>query len=290
MALHLQPPFINPTVPFSTTIQGGFQDGMIITVCGRVLPDADRFNVNLEHGSDVVLQVNPRYSWLLPISGYVVHNTRQNGKWGWEERKVETPFPRGQMFSLQILITQESYKISTNGELFSEYKHRMPFSNVDRICVVGMVELNVVAFHYCVSHLPALPGSLMVPYKSIIYGGVQPGKCIVIQGVINPQAKRVGFSLRHRTGIAFDYSPRFDEKVVVCNCYENGKWGEEERSGQMPFERGQTFLVTISCSPDNYEVFVSGKKTRTFSRRYNNMEEIDVLEVSGDVQLTFVQP
>lgn len=56
---------------------------------------------------------------------------------------------------------------------------------------------------------------------------------------------RVGISLRHKTGIAFDYSPRFDENVVVCNCYENGNWGEEERSGKMPFERGQNFLVRL---------------------------------------------
>lgn len=137
---------LTQTVPFSSPIQAGFQEGMIITVCGRVLPNADRwvslrkdanvlhlelsvyislhvtgvllllsflsrFNVNLEHGSDVVLQVNPRYSWLLPISGYVVHNTRQNGKWGWEESKIDTPFPRGETFSLQILITQEAYKV-----------------------------------------------------------------------------------------------------------------------------------------------------------------------------------
>ncbi|CAM4464394.1 unnamed protein product [Leuciscus chuanchicus] len=128
----------------------------------------------------------------------------------------------------------------------------------------------------------------MVPYKCIIYGGVLPGKCFVIQGVINPQAKRVGFSLRHKTGIAFDYSPDFDEKVVVRNRYEDGKWGKEERSGEMPFETGQPFLVTICCSSDKYEVFVNGKQVHTYSRRKNDMEEIDVLEVSGDVQLTFV--
>lgn len=50
------------------------------------------------------------------------------------------------------------------------------------------------------------------------------------------------------------------------------------------------FQVTISCGPDNYEVFVNGKKAHAFSRGCKNMEEIDVLEVSGDVQLTFVQP
>ncbi|KAK7161077.1 hypothetical protein R3I94_003913 [Phoxinus phoxinus] len=50
-----------------------------------------------------------------------------------------------------------------------------------------------------------------------------PGKCFVIHGVINLQAKRVGFSLRHKTGVAFDYSPDFDENVVVRNRYEDGK-------------------------------------------------------------------
>ncbi|XP_067298552.1 galectin-9-like [Pseudorasbora parva] len=289
MALHLLKPFINPTIPFSSPIQGGLKDGMVITVCGRVLPDADRFNVNFEQGSDVILQVNPRYSWLLPIKGYVVHNTRQNGKWGWEESKVDTPFPKGQMFALQILVTHESYKISTNGKLFSEYKHRMPFSSVERICVVGMVDLSLVAVHCIVPHLPPLPGTLMVPYKSIIYGGVQPGRCFVIQGQISLQANRVGFSLRHKTGIAFDYSLNFEDNKVVRNTYEDGKWGEEERSGPMPFEKGQTYLVTICCGPDNYEVLVNGKQAHTYSHRSSNLQEIDVLEVSGDVQLTFVQ-
>ncbi|KAK7161076.1 hypothetical protein R3I94_003912 [Phoxinus phoxinus] len=56
----------------------------------------------------------------------------------------------------------------------------------------------------------------------------------------------------------------------------------------MPFERGQHFLITISCCSDKYEVFVNDKQVHTYSRRKNAKEEIDVLEVSGDVQLTFV--
>uniref|UniRef100_A0A672KGM3 Galectin n=1 Tax=Sinocyclocheilus grahami TaxID=75366 RepID=A0A672KGM3_SINGR len=276
-------------------IRGGLQDGMSITVCGRVLLNADRFNVNLQQGAEVVaLQVNPRYQMLWIGPGYVVHNTHQNGTWGWEERKFETPFPRGQTFSLQILVTQESYKILANGKPFSEYKHRMPFSDVDRICVVGTVELSLVTFHSLatVSHCDILLLWLnqTVPYKSIIYDGVQPAKCIIIQGVITPQAKRVEFSLRHRTGIAFYYSLCFDENVVVCNSYEDGTWGNEEQSGLKLFERGQPFQVTICCSPDNYKMFVNGEKACTYSHRYTKLEEIDVLEVSGDVQLSFVQP
>lgn len=291
MALNQQPPFINPLAPFSCMIKGGLQDGMIITVCGRVLPNADRFNVNLQHGADdVVLQVNPRYQMLWLGPGYVVHNTFQKGTWGWEERKYETPFPRGQMFSLQILVTKDSYKILANGKHFSEYKHRIPLLDVDRICVVGMVELSLVTFHRLAPHHAALTGSLTVPYKSIIYGGVQPGKGIIIQGTISTQAKRVEFSLRHKTGIAFYFGVCFDENVVVCNSFEDGQWGNEEQSGLKLFERGQSFQVTICSSPDNYEVFVNGEKPHTYSHRFTKLEEIDVLEVSGDVQLSFVQP
>lgn len=291
MALNQQPPFINPLVPFSCMVKGGLHDGMIITVCGRVWPNADRFNVNLQHGADdVVLHVNPRYQTYLLGVGSVVHNTLQKGTWGSVERKFENPFPKGEMFSLQILVTKDSYKILANGKLFSEYKHRVPFLDVDRICVVGMVELSLVTFHYLGPHHAAFPGTLTVPYKSIICGGVPPGKCIIIQGNISKQGKRVEFSLRHKTGIAFDCSLCFDEKVVVCKSFEDGQWGNEEKYGLKLFETGKSFQVTICSSPDDYEVFFNGEKAHTYSHRFTKLEEIDVLEVSGDVQLSFVQP
>uniref|UniRef100_A0A673FXU4 Galectin n=1 Tax=Sinocyclocheilus rhinocerous TaxID=307959 RepID=A0A673FXU4_9TELE len=127
------------SVPFNTPIQGGLQDGMSITVCGRVWPNADALEVNLQYGSDVILHFNPRYEG---GSGFVVHNTNQKGVWGEEEREYKTPVPRGQAFALQILVTQESYKVTDT------YKHRMPFSWVDHIYVFGKVELNLVAFQY----------------------------------------------------------------------------------------------------------------------------------------------
>ncbi|XP_051742914.1 galectin-5-like [Ctenopharyngodon idella] len=132
---------------------------------------------------------------------------------------------------------------------------------------------------------------LMVPYKSIIRGGLQPGKAIIAQGIVNCQANSIEFNLHHKLGIAFHYKPRFDENVVVRNTFENGKWGDvEERSGPMPFKRGQQFLVTILCSCDHYKVFVNGEETHTYKHRFTKLGEIDVLEVGGDLELTFVQP
>lgn len=262
------------------------QDGMTITVCGQVPSDSNRFQVDLQYVSDIVLHFNPRYEH----GAYVVHNTLQNGDWGSEERKYENPFPRDQPFALQIFVTQESYKISTNGKPFSEYKHRLPPSHVNSICVGGQVEVNLIAFQYLGTNYAATPRSFMVPYKSIIHGGLKPGKAIIIQGVISHPADRLEINLRHKTGIAFYYSPRFDENVVVCNNYENGSWSEEEQFENMPFEQGKPFLVTIHCSHHHYEVFVSGKQTHTYNHHYTKLEDIDVLEISGDVLLSFVQP
>uniref|UniRef100_A0A673FRV1 Galectin n=1 Tax=Sinocyclocheilus rhinocerous TaxID=307959 RepID=A0A673FRV1_9TELE len=308
MALHEQLPFFNPTVPFCSPIPGGLLEGMSITVCGRVLPDADRFRVDLQNAADVALHFNPRYN----SGGYIVHNSRLNGVWGKEENKAPTPFPRGHLFTLQILVTLSSYKISANGKPFSEFKHRMPLTHVDKICMAGMVRPSLIAFQYLEVVLKKVPGtvpsgkppksepyravpcrtmqwkSAIIPYKSIIDGGLRSGKVIIIEGVINPDGMEI--FLRHKTGIAFYYSPRFDENVVVCNSYEDGTWGDEEIYELMPIKIGQPLQVTIFCSHQGYEVFVNGEQTHTYSHRYTNLEEIDVLDIRGDVQLSFVQP
>ncbi|RXN10073.1 galectin-9-like isoform X3 [Labeo rohita] len=129
-----------------------------------------------------------------------------------------------------------------------------------------------------------------VPFSKPIQGGLRDGMTITVCGRVLPNADRMGFSLRHKTGIAFDCVACFDENEVVCNSCENGKWGHKERFTDMPFRRGQPFQVTICCSPHNYEVFVNGGLSHTYNHRYTKLQEIDVLEINGNVQLSFVQP
>uniref|UniRef100_A0A8C2EMK2 Galectin n=1 Tax=Cyprinus carpio TaxID=7962 RepID=A0A8C2EMK2_CYPCA len=101
---------------------------------------------------------------------------------------------------------------------------------------------------------------------------------------------RMEISLRHKTGIAFHCSVCFDENVVECNSYEDGKWENGEKSQvalKIIFVFVCAFQVTIFSSCDHYKVFVNGEQTHTYSHRFTKLEEIDVLEVSGDVELTF---
>uniref|UniRef100_A0A3B3R8V8 Galectin n=1 Tax=Paramormyrops kingsleyae TaxID=1676925 RepID=A0A3B3R8V8_9TELE len=326
MAHYNQQPFFNPTVPFTGSIQGGLQDGKTITITGKVKENTQRFHVNLQCGSragaDVALHFNPRFD---DYPEYVVLNTYRSSAWGTEQRKYEAPFPRGSTFTLTIMVSREKYKLMTNGNHFMEYKHRIPFGQVDTIAVDGGVELASISFQnptaphmppqqafpsYCTptqafpsycpppqafppqyGAFPAMPRyspSFVIPYKATIRGGLRAGRNITIQGVVHPDAKRFHVNLSYVSGIALQLNPRFDENTVVCNNQEQGRWGTEERSGGMPFSRGQMFTMIVICESHLYRIIVNGVQAFTFNHRHRNLRQISILEVDGNLTLTSV--
>ncbi|XP_077065173.1 galectin-9-like [Siphateles boraxobius] len=279
MAVSQQQLFCNPKIPFTGSLLGGLQEGKSIVVLGRILPKAGRFHVNLQCGShsnaDVALHFNPRYDGVATV----VLNTFQNCSWNSEERKSDSFLLHDQPFILQILVTKETYKISVNGKHFMDYIHRIPFTKVDTITVDQMVELDFIAYQ----------NPVVVPYKAVINGGLQPGKDIVIYGLPNLDSKMVVFNLRHRYGIALHHKSLFEENVVVRNTFENGTWGAEEKCGAVPFKKDQLFQVTISCNKEQFTVFVNGQQAHTYKHRFTKLEDIDVFEFYGDIQLFFVK-
>ncbi|XP_048857548.1 galectin-9-like isoform X2 [Brienomyrus brachyistius] len=316
MACHNQQPFFNPTVPFTGSIQGGLQPGKTITITGKVKQNAKRFHVNLQcgarAGADVALHINPRFD---NHPTFVVLNTYRNSAWGAEERKYEAPFPRGSTFTLTIVVNRDKYKLLANGDHFMEFNHRIPFGQVDTVTVDGGVELASIsfqnpmapymrprqAFPSCCPPPQAFPPqygafptrpryspSYVIPYKTTIRGGLHVGRNITIQGVVHPDAKRFHVNLSYGSGIALHLNPRFDENMVVRNNQVQGRWGTEERSGGMPFSRGQMFTMIIICESHLYRIIVNGVQAFTFNHRHQNLRQISVLDVDGNLTLTSV--
>ncbi|XP_045629374.1 galectin-9 isoform X3 [Ursus americanus] len=217
-----QPPYLSPGIPFSGKIQGGLQDGLKITIKGTVLYcSGTRFAVNFHSGygdNDIAFHFNPRFE----EGGYVVCNTKQNGSWGPEERKMHMPFQMGNPFELCFLVDSWDFKVSSSGNHFVQYSHRVPFHRVDTLSVTGAVQLSYIGFQsagiwpvnsapitqtviHTVQSSPgqpfpnpivppmAYPTSVYpMPFFTSIPGGLYPSKSIFVSGTVLPTAQRCG--------------------------------------------------------------------------------------------------
>ncbi|EFB26147.1 hypothetical protein PANDA_000134, partial [Ailuropoda melanoleuca] len=312
-----------------------------------------RFAVNFHSGysdNDIAFHFNPRFE----EGGYVVCNTKQNGSWGPEERKMHMPFQMGNPFELCFLVDSWDFKVTVNGNHFVQYSHRVPFHHVDTLSITGAVQLSYIGFQntrvnltqpafsmvqfsqtpcftpkprgrkpkstgiwpvnsapitQTVIHtvqsspgrpfpvkLPStadlpLPPRQPMPFFTSIPGGLHPSKSIFVSGAVLPTAQRFHINLRSGSDIAFHLNPRFDENVVVRNTQINSSWGCEERSlpQKMPFARGRSFSVWITCEGYGFKVAVDGQHLLEYSHRLKNLPAINSLEVGGDVQLSHVQ-
>ncbi|XP_038615352.1 galectin-9 [Tachyglossus aculeatus] len=301
---NLQSSFMNPHVPFSGSILGGLKDGLQIVINGTVLPTGSNgFAVNLQCGSsgqDIAFHFNPRFE-----GDYcVVCNTKENDRWGNEERKMEMPFLKGVPFEIRILVQSNSFLVAVNGNHFLEYQHRLPFQRADTITVQGSVHLAFINFQPQKSRpnppivMPQIHADYqmagpryVIPYSTLIVGGLYPSKTIIIWGTILPQAKRFHVNLRRGGDVAFHLNPRFDENTIVRNTQVSQFWGTEERSmiSPMPFGPGQTITICIVCESHCFKVLVNGHHLFDYKHRLSDLQNINHLEIGGDIQVIHAQ-
>ncbi|CAL1575337.1 unnamed protein product [Knipowitschia caucasica] len=107
-------------VPFDLPLHAGIMPNLVITIVGEPVPGADRFQVDLIKGSDVVFHLNPRFP-----ENTIVRNSNLGGFWGPEERDGYFPFVQGQRFELKILVDEDEFKVAVDGTHLLEYEHRV---------------------------------------------------------------------------------------------------------------------------------------------------------------------
>ncbi|XP_062368477.1 galectin-4 [Cinclus cinclus] len=309
-------PAYNPPLPYVAPVVGGLRPGMAIYIQGVVAAQPDWFRVNLALGAqddaDVALHLNPRFQ-----GGVTVLNSRRGGRWGDEQRRELHPLSAGGPFEMVISVTPEGYRILVNGTFYEQFPHRLPPEQVTAVTVDGDLELHSASVLggttvgppcipdmpqttplYPECNLPVMgqPPTLhpTVPYIATIPGGLLPKKTIIIKGFIPHNASRFHINLRAGPGgdVVLHLNPRMDEGgQVVRNSFLGGSWGHEERdiSCCSPFQPGRYFDLSIRCGNHRFKVFAEGQPLFDFHHRVPAGPHVDVLEIEGDVVLSFVQ-
>ncbi|KFQ11886.1 Galectin-8, partial [Haliaeetus albicilla] len=131
----------------------------------------------------------------------------------------------------------------------------------------------------------------IIPYVGTILGGLVPGELIMIHGTVPDDADRFqvdlqcGSSTKPRADVAFHFNPRFKRSsCIVCNTLEREKWGWEEITYEMPFQKGKSFEIVIMILKDKFQVAVNKKHLLLYNHRIS-LGRIDTLGIYGKVQI-----
>jgi len=267
-------------VPYRSLLQEKIEPGQTLIVKGSTIDESQRFTINLHSksadfsGNDVPLHLSVRFD-----EGKIVMNTFHNGEWGKEERK-SNPLKKGDTFDIRIRAHDDRFQIVIDQKEFKDFEHRLPISNITHMSIDGDLYLNHV--HWGGKYYP-------VPYESGIANGFPVGKSLLIFGAVEKKGKRFNVNLLRRNGdIALHFNPRLDEKVVVRNNLEANEWGNEEREGKIPFEKGIGFDLAITNEAYAFQIFVNGERFATFAHR-TDPNDITGLQIQGDIELTGIQ-
>ncbi|RCN43652.1 galactoside-binding lectin [Ancylostoma caninum] len=270
----------NKPVPYRSVLQEKIEPGQTLIVKGSTIDESQRFTINLHSksadfsGNDLPLHISVRFD-----EGKIVMNTFANGEWGKEERK-SNPIKKGDSFDIRIRAHDDRFQIIIDQKEFKDYEHRLPLTSITHLSIDGDLYLNHV--HWGGKYYP-------VPYESGIAAGFQVDKTLLIFGTVEKKGKRFNVNLLRRNGdIALHFNPRFDEKAVIRNALAANEWGNEEREGKMPFEKGVGFDLAIKNEAYAFQIFVNGERFASFAHR-SDPNDITGLQIQGDIELTGIQ-
>jgi len=267
-------------IPYRSQLQEKIEPGQTVIIKGTTIEESQRFTVNFHcvsadfSGNDVPLHMSVRFD-----EGKIVLNSFANGEWGKEDRK-SNPFKKGEPFDIRIRAHDDKFVIFCDQKEFKEFEHRLPLSSISHMSIDGDLYLNTV--HWGGKYYP-------VPYESGIAGGLGTDKSLHIFATPEKKGKRFNINLLKRNGdICFHFNCRFDEKAVIRNSLQAGEWGNEEREGKVPFEKGIGFDLVIQNEPYAFQVWVNGERFCTFAHR-TDPNDINGLQIQGDLELTGIQ-
>ncbi|XP_050806406.1 galectin-8 isoform X2 [Gopherus flavomarginatus] len=283
----------NPVIPYTGTILSGLLPGELVVIQGSVPDDSDRFQVDFQCGSstkpraDVAFHFNPRFK----RSGSIICNTLEKERWGWEEITYQMPFQKGKPFKIVFMVLKDKFQVSVNEKHLLLYNHRINLERIDTLGIYGKIQIQTIQF---ISNNGEMPdgSQLVVPYIARLNSALRPGRTVAIKGEVNKNSNSFAVNLKSSDSkdIALHLNPRMKTNVFVRNSYLSDSWGEEEKDvTNFPFSPGMYFELLIFCDVHQYKVAVNGVHILEYKHRFKQLEKINILEVTGDIQLLDVR-
>ncbi|XP_018420488.1 PREDICTED: galectin-12-like [Nanorana parkeri] len=132
----------------------------------------------------------------------------------------------------------------------------------------------------------------IIPYACTIFGGLRPGRMILIHGGAGCSASRFqidfqcGCSTRPRSDVAFHFNPRFSSSDVhiICNTLRKDHWLDELKFSGAPLRKGESFVLLFLFLTDEVKVGINGQHFLDFTYRLP-LKDVDALGIYGDVSI-----
>ncbi|XP_069669341.1 32 kDa beta-galactoside-binding lectin-like isoform X1 [Periplaneta americana] len=306
--------------PYVSLLDGSLIAGTALSVVGKMHSYASWMLVNLQSdGSNqkfIALQFNPRV-----YENATILNTFKDDAWGHEQRRIGTlPVHRSEDFVITFHCSEKEFKICVNGIPFTTYRHRIQPNKITKAYISGDITLLGVLQHssekalsphttYChngssSSNVTCAHGSqlrehfLQAPkpgeaYNSVLIHGFERGSVLVFSGTVeNGEWGAIDLMSNSISFIPLHFNLRFNEKTVVRNSMIDARWGVEEREGDVPFQVGKDFNITIKCEQDYFKIDVNGKQFTTYKHRVDskNVRSLHVRGVFHLKKITYFTP
>ncbi|XP_032882797.1 galectin-related protein-like isoform X1 [Amblyraja radiata] len=132
------------------------------------------------------------------------------------------------------------------------------------------------------------------PFVGQIKGGLKPSMKMTIMGIVHSKPDRfvltlISNPLEPETDIGLEVTVSFRERSVVRNAKVSGKWGKEEKNiPYFPFTPMQHFKMEILCEHQQFRVQVDGQQLFDFTYRFQQLQKLTALKITGDLRLTKV--
>nr|XP_021138062.1 galectin-2 isoform X1 [Columba livia]XP_021138063.1 galectin-2 isoform X1 [Columba livia] len=115
---------------------------------------------------------------------------------------------------------------------------------------------------------------------------MKTGDTLKIKGKISEDADNFSINLGSSSSdLAFHFSPRFNESVIVCNSRCSKAWQSEHRDHHLCFSKGSVVKFTIEMQEDKFQVKLPDGHEVEFPNRHS-YSNISYLSVKGGFRIT----